>query len=155
MNSRSEPGPRRIGERTARVIHDVLLVEHGGVEGIRDVELLRDALSSIRFEHLGGPADYLRVAAATARALIRNRPFNDGNRRSALALTGVFLELNGLRLIATEPDAVLAVAALEDGTFGEGDFAKWLRISCQNYRRPPATARARAAAPPRRDNAAP
>ena len=134
-----------------RVIHEVLLAEHGGVEGIRDVELLRDALSSIRFEYLGGPAEVLKVAAATAHAMIRNRPFNDGNRRLALALTGVFLELNGLRLIATEPDAVLAIRALEDGTFGESDFAVWLRISCRSAR----AAVLPRAAPPRRDNAAP
>lgn len=133
----------------------MLLAEHGGAEGIRDVELLGDALSSIRFEHLGGPADVLSVAAATAHALIRNRPFNDGNRRLALALTGVFIELNGLRLVATEPDAVLAIVALEDGTLGERDFAMWLRISCQSYRRSPPTARARAAVPPPRGNAAP
>ena len=139
MNSRSEPGPRRLGMRTVVVIHEMLLAEHCGVEGVRDVELLDDSLSSIRFQYLGGPADILNVAAATAHALLRNRPFNDANKRLALSLSGVFLELNGLRLIATEPDTVLAIAALEDGTLSESDFAKWLRISCQNYRRPPST----------------
>ena len=39
--------------------------------------------------------------AALKHSLIRNHPFVDGNKRTALAAAGVFLELNGYALTAS------------------------------------------------------
>jgi death on curing protein len=60
-------------------------------------------------------------------ALASNHPFVDDNKRAAFLAVGLFLRLNGFRLVASQPVAahnVLAVAA------GERDIdvlAKWLR----------------------------
>jgi prophage maintenance system killer protein len=47
----------------------------------------------------------------------------------ALVTTGVFLELNGIRLTAPEPDTVLAILALVKGEMKVVDYAEWLRVS--------------------------
>jgi death-on-curing protein len=110
-------------------IHGRLLAEHGGASGLRDENLLESALSS-PLNHLEyGDADLFTLAAAYAYALTSNHPFVDGNKRTAFAAAGIFLELNGYRLVATEADAVLAVLSLSRAEMDAGDFRKWLEIS--------------------------
>ncbi len=110
-------------------IHGRLLAEHGGPSGIRDESLLESALAAPvnHFEYDG--ADVFTLAATYAHALTSNHPFVDGNKRTAFAAAGIFLELNGYRLTASEPDAVLAVLALSKGEMKAGEFSNWLRIS--------------------------
>jgi death-on-curing protein len=55
----------------------------------------------------------------------------DGNKRTAFTAAGVFLELNGYRLAASEADAVGAVEALAAGEMSAEEFGKWLRISSE------------------------
>jgi len=74
-------------------------------------------------------ADVFTLAATYAHALTSNHPFVDGNKRTAFAAAGIFLELNGFRLTATEPDAVIAVLALSKGEMKSVDFCNWLRLS--------------------------
>ncbi len=81
------------------------------------------------FEYDG--ADVFTLAATYAHALTSNHPFVDGNKRTAFAAAGVFLELNGFRLTATEPDAVPTVLALSKGEMRVEDFQEWLRISTE------------------------
>jgi death on curing protein len=44
--------------------------------------------------------------------LRRNHCFPDGNKRIALAIIDVFMQLNGFELIAREEDAVLTIRSL-------------------------------------------
>jgi death-on-curing protein len=55
----------------------------------------------------------------------------NGSERTAFAAAGIFLELNGYRLEAAEPDAVGAVLAMFKGGLNADGFSKWLRISSQ------------------------
>lgn len=110
-------------------IHGRLLAEHGGASGLRDEKLLESALAAPvnHFEY--DKADVFVLAATYAYALTSNHPFVDGNKRTAFVAAGVFLELNGYRLTASEPDAVLAVLALSQGGMNAEEFCNWLRIS--------------------------
>ena len=110
-------------------IHGRLLAEHGGPSGIRDESLLESALAAPvnHFEY--DQADVFVLAATYAHALTSNHPCVDGNKRTAFAAAGIFLELNGYRLTASEPDAALAVLALSGGDMNAEEFCKWLRIS--------------------------
>jgi death-on-curing protein len=110
-------------------IHGRLLAEHGGATGLREESLLESALAAPvnHFEY--DQADVFVLAATYAHALTSNHPFVDGNKRTAFAAAGIFLELNGYRLTATEPDAVLAVLALSRGDMNAQEFCNWLRIS--------------------------
>jgi death-on-curing protein len=110
-------------------IHGRLLAEHGGPSGIRDENALESALAA-PINHLEyEQADVFVLAATYAHVLTSNHPFLDGNKRTAFAAAGIFLELNGYRLTASEPDAVLAVLALSRGEMNAVDFGKWLRLS--------------------------
>ena len=110
-------------------IHGQLLAEHGGATGLRDESLLESALAAPvnHFEY--DQADVFVLAATYAHALTSNHPFVDGNKRTAFAAAGIFLELNGYRLTASEPDAVLAVLALSRGEMKSEEFGNWLRLS--------------------------
>lgn len=116
-------------------IHERLLAEHGGAPGIRDEGLVESALSAPRNLFAYGRADLFDLAARHARGLLRNHPFVDGNKRVALTVTGVFLERNGFRFGAAEPDAVVAIMALAERRMTEKRFAGWLRDSSRPLRR--------------------
>jgi death-on-curing protein len=61
--------------------------------------------------------------------MVRNHPFTDGNKRIALTVAGVFMELNGFRLQASEQDAAQAVRALAAREITEEQFAAWLQLT--------------------------
>ena len=129
--------PRWLSKAALLAVHERLLAEHGGAAGLRDEGLLDAALASPRNHLAYARADILRLAAADAHALTRNHPFIDGNKRVALTVAGVFLELNGFRLVAPEHEAVTATVALASGELDESGFAEWLRASCSASRAPP------------------
>lgn len=55
--------------------------------------------------------------------------FMDGNKRIALTVAAVFLELSGYSLDATEAEAVLMYRQLAAGAIPEEELANWLRDS--------------------------
>lgn len=126
--------PRWISRQTVLALHERLLAEHGGAPGLLDEGLLDAALASPRNHFAYERADILRLAAAYAYALTQNHPFADGNKRVALTVAGVFLELNGFRLDASEQDAARATRALSSREIGEAEFAAWLRTCCSKLR---------------------
>ena len=71
------------------------------------------------------------LAATYAHGIVRNHPFIDGNKRTGLMAAYVFLGANGLRLRASEEDAVIRTLALAAGGIGEADYAAWLEASCE------------------------
>ena len=78
-------------------IHDEVLAAHGGLSGLREVALLESAVAAPRATY-GGESllkSVVEIAAAYLFYLCRNHPFNDGNKRTALAACLVFLEANG------------------------------------------------------------
>jgi death-on-curing protein len=77
-----------------------------------------------------GEPDLFDLAAAYAAGIVRAHPFVDGNKRAGFLAAGLFLELNGQRLAASEADATAAVLELAAGTLPEEGFAAWLRDSC-------------------------
>ena len=127
--------PRWISIAAILAIHERLIAEHGGAAGIRDLRLLESALASPLNHEAYAGADTFRLAAAYASALTRNHPSHDGNKRVALTAAGVFLELNGYRLAASELDAAGAARALAERAMDEVAFADWLRRSSRKLRR--------------------
>ena len=110
-------------------IHGRLLADYGGASGLRDEGLLESAMASPLNHFQYGETDIFLLAASYAFALTSNHPFVDGNKRTAFTAAGVFLEINGHQLKATESDAVNAVLALSKGELDSEEFGKWLRIS--------------------------
>ena len=96
--------PVWIDERDALALHDRLLALDGGAAGVRDVGLLQSALARPQQLHAYGDApDTIDMAAAYTVGIVRNHPFVDGNKRTALAACLVFLETNELLPTAKLP----------------------------------------------------
>jgi death on curing protein len=110
-------------------IHDEQIAEHGGTDGLRDNNALESALGRPQnLEAYGDPPPDLAVlAAAYAFGIAKNHAFVDGNKRTSVAVTETFLELNDMRLMATDEEIVVMWTDLGAGTMSESDFAAWLR----------------------------
>jgi len=141
--------PRWISKTAALAIHEQLLAEHGGPSGVNEGRL-EAALGSPRNHFTYGERNIFRLATAYAFAITRDHPFRDGNKRVALTLAGLFLELNGVRLEATESSAAEALIALSAREMDEEGFAKWLRDCSSVLKTRPSRPTTRRKPPPRR-----
>ena len=129
--------PRKTGTRgelrwvlpeVVTAIHQMLIAEHGGLPGIRDQGLLDSALARPRQQAAYGKKNSVfQLAAAYSYGLARNHPFVDGNKRIALTVAAVFLEINGYSLNAPEAEAVIIYQQVADGRLTEERLAEWMR----------------------------
>lgn len=119
--------PRWLGERTVLAIHARHLVRFGGASGLRDRGLLESALARPRNLHAYGEGDLFVLAATYAGGIVRNHPFVDGNKRTAFVAAALFLQKNGFRVVAPEPEAVVMTLGLASGELPEAGYAAWLR----------------------------
>ena len=125
---------RWVPESAVRAIHAGLIAEHGGRGGLREAGLLSSALARPRNKKVYGAASSLfDLAAAYGVAIARNHPFIDGNKRVALALVYVFLEMNGVRLEASEKDAVEVMLAIDAGQMDERELSVWIRTNSVSF----------------------
>lgn len=108
-------------------IHDRLIAEHGGLEGVRDRAVVESAMARPQHLFTYGKPDAADLASAYAFGLARNHGFVDGNKRVAWTVTRLFLVRNGLELKFRPIDAIAAVERLAAGTISQDDFAHWLR----------------------------
>jgi death on curing protein len=79
-----------------REIHAEALRQFGGLEGVRDENLLASAVLTPQ-SSFGGKspyADLVEIAGAYLFYLCGNHPFIDGNKRTAMMAAIVFLRLN-------------------------------------------------------------
>jgi death-on-curing protein len=121
---------RWIPDAAVRAMHAELLAEHGGRPGIRDSALLSSALARPRNRRAyGASASRFDLAAAYGFGIVKNHPFIDGNKRLALAVMYVFLDINGYLLDAPEAEAADMILRLAAGELGEKDLAGWVKAN--------------------------
>ena len=117
-------------EAPVRAMHAELIAEHGGRAGIRDADLLSSALARPRNRRAyRASIPLFDLAAAYDVGIIKNHPFIDGNKRLALMIMYVFLEINGYRLNAPEVEAADVMLRLAAGELGEKGLAGWLKTN--------------------------
>ena len=116
-----------VHRRSLELLHDESIAEHGGAPGLRDEGLFESALARPLHIAAHGEPDFAELAAAYGVGLAKNHPFVDGNKRVAFLAVGLFLALNGHRLVATQVEATLTMLAVASGTLDEAAFAAWLR----------------------------
>lgn len=107
--------------------HSEQLALFGGPDGIRDIGLLESALARPVNKFAYGEREITALAAAYAFGIARNRPFIDGNKRTALASMIVFLGLNGLDLDAPQEAVTAIVLSMAAGEVSEDLLARWLK----------------------------
>ena len=121
---------RWIIEDVVFAVHQSLLSEHGGSTGVRDKALLESALARPKQRVEYEPESSLfQLAAAYSFGLAKNHPFVDGNKRIALAIGAVFLEINGKTLNASEPETVIVFERLAAGELLEEELAAWFETN--------------------------
>lgn len=76
------------------------------MRGIKDIGLFESALYEPKqgFENQDLYPDVISKAACYMRSFAMNHPFHDGNKRTALLATMVFLEMNGYRVVGTNKE---------------------------------------------------
>jgi death-on-curing protein len=121
------PAPIWLLPEIAQAVHKRQLAEHGGGQGVRDAELLESALLRPQniYIYSNGQTNLAQLAAAYAYGLARNHPFVDGNKRSALVLSLLFLRLNKKTLTASQEDLYAVFMALAKGDMPEAVLADW------------------------------
>lgn len=110
------------------LLHERLIQLTGGSSGLRDPGLLESAVARPRASFDGEELypDLWTKAAGLMQSLIKNHPFVDGNKRTAVTATAIFLELNHHRLTASN-DEVLRFAVQAAGGQAElEEIAAWL-----------------------------
>ncbi len=123
---------RWINPQVLLLLHDESLAEHGGAPGLRDEVLLDSALGRPQNLLAYGSPDLSDLAASYGYGLAKNHAFVDGNKRAAFLAVGLFLMVNGHRLVATQAEATMTMLALAAGHMDESAFAQWIRRHIQS-----------------------
>jgi len=120
--------PHWVDARALILLHAESLAEHGGLWGLRDEAALESSLARARhLRNYRKDADIAALAAAYGWGLIRNHPFNDGNKRVGFLAIGLFLSLNGFRLEVDQIESVQIIRRLAENQIGEKALAEWIR----------------------------
>ena len=111
------------------LLHSRLIQRAGGADGVRDMGLLASALARPRATFGGDDLypDLWSKAAALMHSLLHNHPFIDGNKRTAVAAMGIFLELNGYELTTCNEAVLDFTRRVVKGAIDLEDMVAWLR----------------------------
>jgi death on curing protein len=119
---------RWISKRAVLALHSEQLAEHGGSDGIRDESLLDSALAKPQnvFAYAESPSIFT-LAASYAFGIARNHAFIDGNKRTALVVSILFLNRNGWDIEAPREEVYYTFLNLAAGSVSEEELAVWFR----------------------------
>ena len=111
-----------------KLLHQLISEETGGTIGVRDEGLLESALEGA-FATFDGQDLYPSKEEKGARlgyTLISNHAFVDGNKRIGMYVMLTFLEVNGIRLEATNEEVAETGLAVAAGEMGYKDLLDWV-----------------------------
>lgn len=110
------------------LLHQIMAQATGGSVGVRDNGLLESALEGC-FATFDGVELYPSKEEKGARlgySLISNHAFVDGNKRIGIYIMLSFLELNGIRINATNEEIVFIGLSVADGSMKYDELLKWV-----------------------------
>lgn len=108
-------------------IHSSLITKTGGIDGVREYNLLDSSLKSV-FQTFDGKELYpsiLDKAAQLCYSLIENHPFLDGNKRIGIHLTLLFLKINGINLNYSQEELIDLGLGIASGKIGKNEIKYW------------------------------
>jgi death on curing protein len=95
--------------------------------GVFERSLIESALARPQHAALYESADLIRQAATLWFGLIKNHPWEGGNKRTATFLTNLFLKRNGYKLIARTTDLIELSLNIEADVWKVDEIEVWLR----------------------------
>lgn len=110
-------------------IHDQMIKQFGGSFGVRDIGLLESAMArpGATFNGQNLYTDIFDKAAALLQSLLKNHPFVDGNKRTALTSAGLFLKINGWQLINNHEKEVEFGVKVDNTNLTLEQISEWLK----------------------------
>jgi death-on-curing protein len=119
----------------ALVLHDRLIVEIGGMHGVRDIGLFLSALERPKAQMFGREPHKTihQKAAAYFEAFARYHVFVDGNKRTAFAVCAWFLFVNGYVFAASRKEIEVCVLAVAQGERTYKELVNWLKRRTKKY----------------------
>lgn len=108
-------------------IHSSLIAKTGGLDGIRDKNLL-DSAQKVPFQTFDGKdlyPDILDKATQLCFSLINNHPFSDGNKRIGIHLTLLFLKINNVQLNYVQQELIDLGFGIASSKLQKNDIRKW------------------------------
>jgi len=109
-------------------MHHLLIIQSGGLDGVRDEGLLESAMNT-SFQTFGGEELYPTIqkkAAILCYGLVNNHAFIDGNKRIGILAMLVFLEINGIDINSKDEELVDLGLSIASNTVGVEDIIKWI-----------------------------
>lgn len=110
-------------------IHSEMIALFGGRSGIHDFTLLHSAIERPKAQ-FGGTYLYTSIwimAAALLHSLVKNHPFDDGNKRTAYTSTMRFLYKNGYNLKNKHKEGIEFMVGVDVKNTSIEKIADWLK----------------------------
>ncbi len=118
----------KIDKEKVLLLHQIMAEATGGSVGVRDEALLESALENC-FATFDGKELYPskeEKAASIGFSLVSNHAFVEGNKRIGVYIMLSFLELNGIRITATNEEVVDLGLSLADGSVKYEELLNWI-----------------------------
>lgn len=118
----------RFGKEKVLLLHQILIKQTGGEDGVRDMGLLESALAACDATFDGKELFPTKEekAARLYTGLVSNHAFVDGNKRIGVYVMLTFLEVNGIRLNATDEELVEIGLSLAQGEMKYEELLSWI-----------------------------
>lgn len=116
-------------------IHNRAVKRFGGAFGIRDLGLIESAVARPQ-SGFGGEYLYKNIydmAAALLQSILKNHPFIDGNKRTALSSTAIFLKVNGYKLINNHQEEVEFAVSVDNSNLTLEQISAWLKQHSKKF----------------------
>ena len=111
-------------------IHEKMIEVGGGRPGVRDFTLVQSAIERPKATFGGKdlyPTLWLK-AGALLQSLVKNHPFEDGNKRTGFFTTLRFLNINGKEISATKNEIVSFALDVDTKNLSIEEIADWYKI---------------------------
>ena len=109
-------------------LHEKIIDDAGGKQGIRDFALLHSALERCKATYAGQDLypSILEKAAALWHSLTMNHAFVDGNKRTAFGVVSLFLNSNKYQIEATQEEIVEYCISIDNDGLKLKEIVAWL-----------------------------
>lgn len=106
-----------------------MIKRFGGSSGIRELSLLESAVGRPQstFDGQDLYESLFHKAASLLQSLLKNHPFVDGNKRTALTSAGMFLNINGYKLLNFHEEEENFAIKVNNEKLTVEEIAKWLQ----------------------------